>query len=104
MVTERRLLGAATITSSNAVALIKEVRTKLNVKKGDLVGFYRKNDGTIMVHSGPLSGGEVLLGSSTLTTSQSITLPKKIRVLLKVTPGYKIAFIQEHDDTIIIEK
>ncbi|MFX0092158.1 MAG: AbrB/MazE/SpoVT family DNA-binding domain-containing protein [Candidatus Hodarchaeota archaeon] len=46
---EKKLLGSSKVTSSNQVTLPVLVRTKLNIKSGELVAFYELEDGTIII-------------------------------------------------------
>jgi len=40
----RKLLGYSPMTSNNQITLKENVRTKLNLKPGDLIGFYEDDD------------------------------------------------------------
>ncbi|NVM56283.1 MAG: AbrB/MazE/SpoVT family DNA-binding domain-containing protein [Candidatus Helarchaeota archaeon] len=44
---ERKLLGSSRISTANQITLPKEVRDKLKVESGDVIGFYLEPDGKI---------------------------------------------------------
>jgi AbrB family looped-hinge helix DNA binding protein len=45
----RKALGSSKITSSNQITLPKEVREDLDVRSGDIIVFYKEDDGKITV-------------------------------------------------------
>lgn len=100
-----KLLGSTTITNSYSITIIKKCRKYLNVKIGDVLGFFRTgSDDIIMTRSqiGQTDQDLDLLGSSTLTTSNTLTLPKKVREILQVGKGDNIAYYEGRMQQIIL--
>lgn len=92
-----KLLGATPITSSYSITILKIVRKHLEVKISDLIGFYSTNEKFIIITSSKIANPAELenldlLGSSTLTASNTVTLPKKVRELLNVDKGDRLAY------------
>ena len=107
MSNERKLYGAAPLTSSFSFTLTKAAKEELDVKPGDVIGFYKQSAEKIILLTGKLSGlsgDEILLGSSKVTTSFAITLPQKVRQLFQVKKKVYIAFFKELDGNVSIGK
>ena len=97
MSTKGKFIGSTTLTHSYSITLVKKVRKYLNVEIGYIIGFYMTatND-VIMTQSeiADLTQKLDLLGSSTLTTSNTVTMPKKVRESLNVKKGDNIAYYE----------
>lgn len=103
MSNKKKLLGASAVTNSYAITLLKDVRQYMNVEVGDIIGFCVTTDNQLVITSGQLANDLTLLGSSTLTTSKSVTLPKKVREHLNVKKGDKLAYYEEGERRVNIE-
>jgi len=100
MTTEKRLLGASSVTGAFSITLIKNVRNYLNIKEDDLIGFYENKEKKILIVSDELTENLKLLGSSTVTTTNTVTLPKKVREQLKINVGNQVAYYRESEGKI----
>lgn len=101
----KRLLGTSNITNSFAITVLKDVRKVLDTEVGDIIGFYKTKNGNIIL-TGPtteLTSDLQLLGSSTISASKSVTLPKKVRQVLAIDKGNKIAYLKELEARVGIE-
>ncbi len=46
---ELERLGISKVGVNNRICIIKEVASLMNIKKGDVVGFYKSDDGEIIL-------------------------------------------------------
>ena len=102
MATKGKFLGSTSITNSYSITLIKIVREHLEIETGNLIGFYSTKENNLIITPSQIDNLAdlsqlALLGASTLTASNTVTLPKKVRRLLKVNKGDKLAY---YDDSI----
>lgn len=107
MANKDKLLGSSAVSTTYSITLTKAVRKNLNVKSGDILGYYLSKDNKIRLISGELSEesleGTTLIGSSKITASFASTLPKKIRNDFNVKPGDFIPFYLGSDNKIFIQ-
>lgn len=107
MTDESKLLGSSAVSANFSITLTKVVREMLNIKSGEILGYYNLTDNKIMLSAGKLSGnsvdGALLIGSSTLTKSNNSTLPKKVRQFFKLNVGDYIAFYKGQDENVYIQ-
>ena len=104
MLNKKVLLGSSSVTTTFSITLVKDVRKHLNVKTGDVVGFCQStNKDLLITASTKLDTDLTLLGASTLTSSNSVTLPKKVRETLDIQKGQKVAYYQNVRGRVMLE-
>ena len=104
-----KIIASAPLTTKNSFVLPKLVRSLLNVKAGQSVGYYKDKSGKIILsYEGKNVGDAVLVGASKLSHTNAITLTKDVKKLLSTSfisqPGTLevINFSQEQDGRIAI--
>lgn len=77
----KKFLDTAPLSKKYSFVLPLIVRNILHVASGSVIGYYQEPDGNIVI----ASGGEKLLSSAKLSSSNAMSLPKDIRKILKMT-------------------
>ena len=80
------------------------VRKSLQVNEGDVVAFCLTQDDKILVQPGTM-GQQIkeLLGANSVRSQNIVTIPEKLRDLLKLSIGDLLFFFLEPDGTITLE-
>ena len=107
MAAQQKALGSTTITKSFAITLIRKVRNHMKINTGDTVGFYMTEDENFIIIPSTISkltGTLELLGASILTSSSTVTLPRKVRKILNVVIGDTLVYYPDSPRRIRLAK
>lgn len=105
MVKMKIVLGSTSVTGSYSITLVKGVRNHLQAKPGDVIGFYLREEKELVLTKSQFTQINKtldLLGSATITTTFTVTIPKKIRKILHINKGDVIGFHIDTDSSIMI--
>lgn len=104
MLNDKKLLDASTVSKSYSITITKRVIGHLGAKKGDRVSFCEiQPDKKIILTVGPMTGGEIVLGTNKLSINNTVVLPEPVREMLKLDPNDQVAFYKENDGRISIK-
>ena len=99
----KKFLDTAPLGKKYSFVLPLTIRNILQVTSGSVLGYYQEPDGKIII----ASGGEKLLASAKLSSSNAMALPKDVRDQLKMTNDDKgkkrIGFYLEPNGKISLE-
>lgn len=101
MLKKRLTLDMSQITYTFSTNLPQKVRKILKLEVGSRIGFFHDKEKKLVTIG---TGGQHLLGSTKLTKTYNITIVEEARTVLQIDEPQKLAYIQEDDGRISIQK
>lgn len=93
----KEILATSRIGVGYATTLPDVIRNHFKVGSGDILAFFHDTSLNLIILS---TEGKNILGSTTLTKTNNITIREKVRDLLPIEIGKNIAYILEPDGRI----